>query len=248
VEIIKQGDAPTAMDAVGMGGRFFGLGGQVLAVPPPLRRRKAGSLEDLIAAVVREVEAVAGDAGMQDERPEVWVGPSGVTALWNGSDSRESIVFPLAWTAPWARLRAWAATPQLLEQRAFIRELTYTFNLDAALIAPWRKLDFLNAVKSAGEVAHGRDRLGREITAQATGTVDLPETIPVCVPVFEEMGERALYTAVCRVEIDAAANRVGLVPNPLELRAIEESHLRGVYQRLREGLVDDVPVYLGEVL
>jgi hypothetical protein len=97
-------------------------------------------------------------------------------------------------------------------------------------------------------VSHGRDRLGKEITAQATGTVDLPETIPVCVPIFEQMGERCPYTVVCRVEIDAAANRVGLIPDPLELRGFEDAQLFGICRRLREGLSSQVPVYLGDVV
>jgi len=52
---------------------------------------------------------------------------------------------------------------------------------------------------------------------------------------------------LCKVEIDAAANRMGLLPKDSELSSIEESHLDGILAELRERL-PSVPSYLGSVL
>jgi hypothetical protein len=243
-EYWEAGAKPIPMDNVGLGERSYVLGGNVVQLPKPLRRRLAGSLADLMAAVKRETGTESIDPFAS---PEIWISGCGVRALIDGTDSREWIDFRLSYSQAWAKLRAWANGPTMLEQKQFVRELVHTFDCDSALVAPWRKLDFLNQIKTSGEVSHGRDRLGRQINSEAAGIEPLPETIVISVPVFAERGERDEYTVVCRVEIDASANRVGLMPKAIELAAIEESHLEAIANQLREGLGESVPVYLGQV-
>jgi CBS domain-containing protein len=216
----------------------------VLSVPAATDFRSAFRL--LVQQGLRHL-VVTDDSGDVEPGPDCWVSMSGVTALWRANDAREYVVFPLSMSPAWTVLRSWAAQVQLLDQKAFIRTLVQVFDVDAALVAPWRKLDFLSSVKTAGEVERGRDRLGREINNQASGAVDLPETLPVTVPIFREQGQRETYTVLCKVEIDAAANRIGLLVKDSDLSAIEESHLAGILGQLREELTD-VPCYLGHVL
>jgi hypothetical protein len=241
-QLIAAGQKPVALDYLGLTGRAFAMGGEVTNLPPPLRRRAVGSLDDLIAVVKAEPEPDGVTPG-----PEIWVGAKEVTALWRADDSRESAVFSLSFSAAWKVLRFWAESPQMLEQKLFIRHLVQVFDCDPALVAPWRKLDWTSSARATGEVERTRDRLGREINAQVNGTADLPETIPITVSVFREKGQREKYTVVCQVEIDAAANRIGLLVRDAELSAIEESHLDDILQEIKNEL-PDVPSYLGQVL
>ena len=244
-QLIAAGQKPVSLDYLGLGGRAFAMGGDITNMPPPLKRRQAGSLDDLIAAVNASAAASAEDDELPPG-PEVWVSAAGVTALWRADDSRESIVFPLTFSAAWRVLRSWSASPQMLEQKHFIWQLVHVFECDPALVAPWRKLSWTSSASAVGEVERRSDRLGREINSQVSGAADLPETVPLTVPVFREKGQREQYTVVCKVEIDAPANRLGLLVKDSELSAIEESHLDGILSQLREQLTG-VPCYLGQV-
>jgi len=89
--------------------------------------------------------------------------------------------------------------------------------------------------------------MGREITNQVSGEAAIPEEIPVLSPIFESAGERAEYPILCRVDVDAAAQRLTLRPRREDLRSVEEMHLADIGARLSDGLSESVPVYFGTV-
>lgn len=249
VELISRGDSPVSMESVGLAGRSYAIGGEVYELPPPLFRREVGSVADLTACAESALEAWRDLATTEVTKtsPVVWVWATGAVLLPNGADSREAVYFNLSYTRAWGCLKEFATTPKLLEQKAFVRELVHTFECDPAIITPWRKLDFSRSVLTSGEVNHGRDRLGREINSQASGIGDLPETMTVEVPIFQQCGQRDKYSIVCKVEIDAAACRIGLIPRESELAAIEESHLAGIIAEIKREL-PDTGVFFGRVL
>jgi hypothetical protein len=248
VDLIGRGDAPVSMDNVGLAGRSYALGGEVYDLPPPLYRREVGSVDDVIACAKEAWEHWQElETPIRNGPPVIWVWPTGVVLLPDGKDSRETVHFSLTYSRAWGCLKEFALMPKLLEQKAFVRELVHTFECDPAIIAPWRKLDFNRSVLTQGEVAHGRDRLGREINAQASGIGDLPETITVDVPIFEQLGQRDRYAVTTKVEIDASACRIGIIPRATELATMEEGHLAGIIAECRKEL-PELGVFFGRVV
>lgn len=250
VELISRGDTPVSMENVGLGGRAYAIGGEVQELPPPLFRREVGSVEDLISCGKTAFDLWAANNENAIESPTapvIWVWTDGAVLLPAGNDSRESVVFRTSFSCAWAALQAFGDEITLLEQRAFVRLLVHVFEADPAIVTPWRRLDFNRSVLTQGEVSHGKDRLGREINAQASGIGDLPETITVDVPIFREAGQRDRYAVTCKVEIDASSCKIAIVPKASELALLEENHLAGTIREIRNAL-PDLGVFFGRVL
>jgi hypothetical protein len=108
-------------------------------------------------------------------------------------------------------------------------------------------MDFHAVSAVSGEVTRGRDRMGRDVTAQAVGADQLPESIPVAVPIYDVAGERQTYTLHCRIDLDAASQRITLLPDPMQMHEVAEHHLSTVANRLVEGLGDAAGVFFGSV-
>jgi hypothetical protein len=215
------------------------IGGKVVDIPPPLPSRVVYSLDDLIAYGKQVV-----DEGV---KTEVYYSPAAVVLLPDVEDSRTQVQLHFAKSKRWEKLEALASTATPLDQRSFVRLLYADLYLDAALITPWRKMDFHAVSAVSGEVARGRDRMGRDVTAQAVGADQLPEVMPVAVPIYDVAGERQIYTLECRIDLDAASQRITLLPDQMQMHEIVEHHLATVASRLVKGLGDSAGVFFGRV-
>lgn len=213
----------------------FALNGDVdtMVVPPDVRRSRVHSLDDLIQAAE---QAWATD-------PVIWHDRCSVVVVLDNGDRRDTVVFELIQSRPFLLLDCHSREIRQLDQRKFCRLLRYDLMVDAALVAPFRRLEWVTGSKSLGETKPSHDRLGKEITASVTGTDELPEEITVNVPVYENVGERGPVSIVCSIETQPENNTIVLRPMPLEMQtAVDE-----VQQRIHDRLVLAVkcPVFYG---
>jgi len=244
VELIQRGNAPEEMREVGLFETHYAIGGKVFEKPIPLYRRTTYSLDDLVRVADDAINSSDDDVTVAE--PAIWVSPTGVRLLPCGADKRQWVWFPLRYSKAWDTLMACAEEIKLMEQRAFVRMLAYTLEAEPALVTPWRRLDFTTTARASGDTQFAKDRLGREINSEAAGVGELPKELMLEVPIFREMGERERVRIVAKVEIDAGAGRLALVPKESDLALAVEVHLTGIKQRLTDEL-PNVGVYLGEV-
>ena len=122
---------------------------------------------------------------------------------------------------------------------------TTSKELQRVFIAPFRRLDWNQTIRSEGEVTETRDRLGKEIRAQVAGTADLPEDLIVLTPVYRQLGEQELHQVRCRIDLHPLDQRIELSPFPGEIDAAYERQQGSIAQRLREGLGEDTRIYYG---
>lgn len=204
---------------------------------PPYRSHTVYSLEDLI-----QYARQLGDA----DDPVIWHSLDGVTLILDDSDRRAKVTFPLSYSDAMNALKQLERAATGMDQRSFVRLLKFVLGVDAAYVTPWRKLDWRTQVAASGETAAGRDRMGREITAEVAGTTALPEELSISLSIYRELCERRTYTVRAAVEIDAAVQQVALRPYPGELDAILEQHQADLRDRLLAGLGNDFPIYYGQ--
>lgn len=221
--------------------RWFATGGQVKQVIlKPDVRHSLESLVDLIGYVANDSR----DSIRTDRI--VFYNEACVMFLPNKYDHRDIIEFSLTPTTQFKKLNELAKALCWYDQRSFIRMLQHELNVDKALLVPWRKLDFRTIAAVSGEVQATKDRMGREISSQVTGAAELPEALSLEFAVFNNPGERAKYLVDCVVEIDAAQQRLALIPEAEGLQLALEAHLGTIFDRLDGDLSEfKMPVFRG---
>jgi hypothetical protein len=204
----------------------------------PNRAHRLEVLSDLIAAA--KYENVEGDGA-----PVIFYSLSAVVLLPDRTNYRDRYVMLLRQSPEYAMLRALSEELTWFDQRGFIRLLAHELQVDKTRIMCWRKLDWRSGVVTVGEVAHGKDRLGREIAAQVTATSDLPEEIVLSIPIFDNSHLRNEHTIICDVEIDAQQQKLALMPRRSDLNAAVNCQLAMIGAELRAGIETSMPIYQG---
>jgi len=217
-------------------------------VAPPCRNPQVFSLKDRLdyaCQVVRDRKNTP--AAVEAARPVVWHGPEGVTLVLDDQDRRDQVTFQLTTSDEMDQLLDLAKSKPTFDQKAFIRMLRCVFNVDTAIIAKFRKLDWEHSSWTTAEIERGRDRLGKEVQSQVQGAAELPEYLDIVAPVYREVGEREEYTIRCLLEFDTDTARSPRIPTPGELDHAFELAQASIHQRLVDGLADEgVPVYYGK--
>ncbi len=221
---------------------------QSYIVEPPCRNHQVFSLKDLSNYAGQVVLDRGKDVTSAEEaRPVVWHGPEGVTLVLDDQDRRDRVTFNLTTSDEMDQLLDLAESKPFFDQKAFIRMLRCVFNLDTAIIAMFRKLDWEHSSRTTAEAERGRDRLGNEVQSKVQGTAELPEFLDIVAPVYREVGEREEYTIRCLLEFDTVNARIQLIPTPGELDHAFELAQASIHKRLVDGLADEgVPVYYGK--
>lgn len=210
-----------------------------IAVPPPFRNHTVGSLVDLISYADGKTKAV------------VWHSPESVVLILDDDDRRDCAVFPLVLSDAWEKLKKLDGQLTPLTQKDFIRLLRFVLGASAATITVFRKLSFQTQINGGGEIQKSRESLGNSIAAEVQGTADLPEELIVSVPIYQNAGERQVYSVRLLLEYDGQAQRILVTPDQGLLAELEEAHQADIRSRLTAGLVDDeehpaIPVYFGQ--
>lgn len=241
-ELGRQAADPRVIDSGDPRKARVAYGGEVVTwdCEPPLRNHTVYDLDSLIAwAVPREDDP-------QIRVPTVWHSPGGVVVLLDDEDRRDRVTFPLTLTRAALAIRALRAEERKAwQQRELIRFLRIELGLPPAIIAPWRRLDWDSSQKTASIAEHGRDRMGRDVSAAVVGAVDLPEVIAVPLVLYEQSGEQEVYQVLLAVEIAAIEQRIYLAPQPLALENAILAHQQTIQARLVGSLGEAARVYFG---
>ena len=171
--------------------------GQIRSVEalPPLRAYKAFSLDGL-------AEQLLSIASKEDAA--VFVGREAVVAVFNEDEDRRNLS-----TVSLTRSEAFASLCKLEEaskiaQQDLVLELRTTFAHSFgpdSFLPVVRKLKFSRSTDGASDVQHGRESMGKQVTAEVSG-VDgaIPEEVTFTVPVYDQV--EFLASVRCAVHVD----------------------------------------------
>ena len=207
-----------------------------ITIPPADRSHYVASLADLVA--------FAKDHAPKDSVGTVWHNADGVILLVDDSDRRDFVAFKLALSKPWRTLQHLDDDEPALDQRRLIRVLRHDLGLGEHVVGPFRRLDWTTQANGVGEVQRTRDRMGRDVNAEVSGTAELPDEIQVHVPVYDVKGERDTEQVMLSLDIDVPAQRFLLVPRPGELALAVDRRQDDIHERLESEL--EIPVYYGK--
>jgi len=225
--------------------RHVRIGTTICEIPtPPLPRREVvRSLDDLIAYAVRAAENIA--------TPVVWHDGQGVVLCLDDSERHDYVRFPLTFSPQIDQLAEleslWSGQDGWMNQQKFVLLLRCQLGVDPSLINPFRRLDWQQGNTTTGDVQHGRDRMGNELTARVNGLSELPEEMTLMVPVYQELGERQPREVACNIILDSLDKRLALVPKPGELDKVCQQAQVDIGSRLTRGLSgeNEMPIYYG---
>lgn len=205
------------------------------AIPPPVRAHQVRRLEDLICYA----------NAITDSAIVIWHDIDSVVLVCDDFDRRDRVTFPLTFSERFAKLRKLAADKPAFDQAKFVRLLRIELGLNQSIVNKFRKLDWENGDKSAGEVRHGDTRLAKTVVAKVQGIDDLPNELAIEVPVYQQQDERHEYIVNCAVEIDAVNRMFQLIPLPDELERVVDVAQASIRSRIQEGC-STIPVYYGK--
>lgn len=245
-ELVSRGNAPVRMDVPDPRNAYFAMGGEWFDInlPYPPRDHRPGSLDDLIALAGRFAE---GDAAVG--MPIAWYGPDRVVLVVDDDFHRiERATLGLDRSDAFRALAALRDERPWFEPKPFVRLLRVGL---AGTLAPGELLErvrsvrFENGAVTTAENARTRESLGREIRSKVDASGEIPEEVTLSVPVYRTPGEAERYPCRCAVEVDPAMGRFQLLPLPDEIERVVGLAVASIGARLRAGLPESVPCYLG---
>lgn len=194
------------------------------------------------------------DEGHAEGEPsdvQVWVDRTGVVLLLDAK-RRNRVGYSLSYSEQIHKLTGISNAAMSQKDIIFILRTTYRDCLGLAgdLIPILRTVKFNAAEEGQQTIQHGKSSLGKAITAEITGTQNLPEYVTLSVPVFAQAGVQSVRSVVeCALEPDAATKTFRLIPLPGAIeRAIgdgEKQVAAKLHGLLDERKVNGVGVFMG---
>lgn len=209
-------------------------------VPPACVGHQVNTLDDLISFCKNYCEH---DKSMTT--PGVFHDVDQVVLVLDMDDRRDVVRFPLSWASTFHALMSLDRERKTFDQRGFVAFCVQTLGLDKAIVLPFRRLDWKTYAGYLGDVKHGADRLGKEITASVVGASELPEVIAVPTRVYSQFGESMELVVECHVDFLPAEQRIGLVPFVGRIDEAIHAAQCSIRKRLEDGLPEGVCVYYG---
>lgn len=211
-------------------------------IEPEFRHHEPGSLDDLIALAIPH----AGKA-------VVWHNENAVTLLYDDSDRRDVAILSLAASEQFRTLVK--LTPASgYEQRQFVHLLRFTLGCPKPQVDPFRSLNWRNEAAGEGVALHGKDRMGRTINAEASGTEELPDELRITIPLYTTAGERGGHHVQCGIELNARGDlpTIAIFSLPGEFEQAMYEHQASIHERLVDAFSgtaseasEPLPVYYG---
>ena len=214
---------------------------QEFTVVPDPRHHVVDTLADLVGYAIRANKVVAG------AQLVAWHGERAVCLVLDDNDRRDSVCFPLSYSAPFEVLVA--LTPNTwFDQQAFIRLLRLSLGLDnTRVVQQFRRLDWQASSENQGVIEKGKESLSKSMLAEVQGVDELPDELAVELPIYANPGEDSLYRVRCAVEINPRDQMLALVPLPNEIDRAKANAQFDIDKRLHAGLDKaDVPIYFGQ--
>lgn len=225
---------------------YLNTGGQLQTVTLPPKHR------DHVVHSVGEIARYAGELDANAE-PVLWHSPppapaqqaaGSVVLVLDDTTRRDRVRLDLVLSRPFASLWNEDHNPTPFDQRQFVRFLRLDLGLPSEDLAPWRRLDWQLGDATRGRLDHGDERMGKELTANVSGTAGLPEELTVATSVYETGGARFPATVACYIDVDPAQQKIRLIPQPGQIRLAIDS----VHAQIEDKLAGDssgVDVYYG---
>lgn len=209
------------------------------ALPPPDRRHKVFTVEDLIEA---------GKLGWVSDAI-VWHSHDQILLVsGDGKHRMDTVRMDLVKSKPFLALKDTAGNPR--RQREFLALLKQDLRgcVDEGLATSVRSIKWSNSAEGTSEIRQGRESMGQSINRELTGESALPEEVTVDLPVYENLEPPTVpaktYAVECLLVSDANEQIFRLIPLPSELTAAVHEAQQDIRQRLTQGL-PDVPVLFG---
>jgi hypothetical protein len=215
-------------------------------VPPPLRKHKVESVEDLVEAA--KVWGTQSDGPEHGAGTVIWIDGNQVVLVPDDSDRRESITLPLTKSAVFLKLEALGKGNGVMDQATLVRLLRRELrkaNEQSVILAAVRRIKWRSSDSGHASISHGNESLGRTIESEVSGASDIPETLTVPTNVFKNPGEEDVqFTVGLDLEIDTGNQRFLLSPMPDEIELAIAFALRSIRDRITKEL-PDVAVFFG---
>jgi hypothetical protein len=206
---------------------------EFIDVPPALRNHHVETLMDL----TEYAKTLGGNFTM-------WHNLNGVVLIIDDGDRRDRVTFNLVPSAAAARL-AKIDEGASFTQKDFIKLLRNEFRCTEPQVAIFRKINFKLIQSAEGEIARGKESMGRSIEQQVkTGVDALPEDIVVSIPLYNNAGETATYDVRLLLDYDASTARILVEIEADSWQAVRDDHQADIKDRLAAGL-DDAAIYYG---
>ena len=245
-ELARTSAAPQTIDNRDRREVVVAIDGKIerVAVPPPVRDHEAGTLADLATFALHQI--ASGRAGPA----VVWHNPAAIVAILDDTDRRDRITFLLSPSRPFVKLAELERTGPLLQVAELVRMLRFLFGVSPDVLGRFRRLDWDKTDRQTDRAEHGRESLGRDITARVEGVEEIPEELTVSVPLYDNAGERDPYEIRLGVDLDPVNRGVRLVPMPGELQRVSDTHQATIAYRLAalslaDNKVGDFAVFFG---
>jgi len=198
---------------------------QPVTLPPKHRDHVVYSVVE-IARYAEELDASAEAVLWHSPPPAPVVTTAGAVVLvLDDTTRRDRVRLDLVLSRPFAALWNENQSPTTFDQRHFIRFLRLELGLPSEDIAPWRRLDWQLGDATRRHLGHGDERMGKELTANVSGSAGLPEELTVATTVYETGGARFPATVACYIDVDPAQQKIRVIPKPDQIRlAIDAVH------------------------
>lgn len=159
---------------------------------------------------------------------EVYFDETALVFVHNDTVRRDRAFCKLAPSPQLTLLHKLATSLALYPQRDFVRllriDLAGCFSGQSNLLPLVRNLKWTGANEANLAVQHGKESIGRAITAQVSGADAIPEEVTLFVPIWENHDARQFVR--CAVEIAPQEQSFRLTPYPLQIREALDGSLR----------------------
>lgn len=213
------------------------------------RRHVLGDLQaviDWVSYAAAALEAV----------PVIWVSNDTIRIVPDDVDRtfpNPVIAYKLESTREYTLLQKIAATPQVFDQKGFIRFLRSEFwdclNYDSRenLLKCLKELSFSNNVSGTSKSSGGRQSMGLDIEEEVRSAVGtLPDEITLNVRLFRDSALCARQRVTCDLEIDVSTKPAfSLVPIKSQLDEALDNEIADLQKYLIQKLPEKTPVFRG---
>ncbi len=152
------------------------------------------------------------------DHAQLFYDESSVVYLFDKEDRRDRASCALKPSDQYLWLKAQVTNPAQFRQPAFVRLVRITLAgcfPDPNFLNLVRNLKFSSGAEAAGNIQHGKESIGRSITAAVMGEAAMPEDVTLLIPIFNNFGER--LPVRCALELFPHEQSFSLTPYPQEL-------------------------------
>lgn len=206
-----------------------------LSLPPPLRAHTVYTAEDLAAAA----KTIA-------TKPAIFHAPDQVVLLLDSDDRRERMTMPLTLASTFQVLQGLEET-YLFQPKQLARLLKLDLagtNYPDEIVRGLKRLKWKTQSELRQGFDHDRESIGKDVEAEMTADVELPEYVVIESAVYSNPGEDFGYEIRCLLDPQPLDQKIAFRPVPGELEEALQNAQIALRERLAAAL-PEVPIFHG---